>query len=623
MNRRNIITGSTPLEERLYQERPRLFLNRARLEELKELHTREPYAGMFRRVIQLCEEAAERGFPRAEGGATIGRGRGTVMPSLALAHHLSGEEKYLELARESMLAAVSYDSWGESLEYGEAAFGLAVAYDWLHAELDRETLGKVRHALHVIGSERLQFIGLNSGWLANVYTCNHLAVVMAGLVASAGALYNDCDDIAPWVRMCAEKLRTMALALGDDGVSQEGASYGAFYALHFIKAAVLIQELTGEDLFQRSEWLRNLSTFYLYSALPGEGHPIGSGFLKFGDGARGHWHGLDIQLRKLASVYGDPAAQWHADILTETGYGLDQSAFLNLVWFDPEVRPEPPDLPTLRHFTDKDLVLGRSNWTPDAEVFGLKCGPHFGHHALRHYAHDIGGGHMCPDAGSFQLFSHGDRLIVDPDYKAKWTRYQNTMLINGQGQTGEGGVWFEGIQLRREKRGPKILRVESCKAHDRIIADATQAYGAETGLKKFVRHFIYLKPSCWIVADELEADSSSTFELYFHAEQPFEPQGDGSFRATGPNGSLLVRSLTPGPVSAKAFTQEIAGTGSVHADDQLEALVLSNPEKATNAFFLTGLCAFPTGAETLPELSATVNDGLQVSLNGRDYRFEI
>ena len=623
MNEQDIITGSTPLEEHLYEQRPRLFLDKAKLEELRQFHTEEPYAGMYRRVIQLSEEAAERGFPRAESGAGPGRGMGTHLPNLALAFLLSGEGKYLGIAREAMLAAASFDSWGESLEYGEAAFGLAVAYDWLHDELDQDTLEQIRQALHTHGAERHQFLGQNSGWLANVYTCNHLAVVMAGLVASAGALYGDCDEIAPWVRMCTEKLRTMAAALGDDGVSQEGVSYGAFYGVYFLKAAVLVQELTGENLFDRSEWLRNLSSFYLYSALPGEGHPIGSTFLKFGDGARWHWHGLDIQLRKLASVYGNSVAQWHADLLTTIGYGLDPSAFLNLIWFDPDVKPEPPELPTMRHFTDKDLVLGRSDWTSEAEVFGFKCGPHFGHHALRHYPHDIGGGHMCPDAASFQLLAHGDRLIVDPDYKAKWTKYQNTMLINGHGQTGEGAVWFEGIQLRREKRGPKILSAESCHSHDRIIADATQAYSASTGLKRFIRHFIYIKPSCWIIADELEAESPSTFELYFHAEQPFEEQDDGSFTVTCQNGSLLVRPILPGTISTEAFSQSIAGTGSVHIDGELDALVLSNPEKATSAFFLTALCAFPTSAEAVPEISAAVANGIQVSLNGREYRFEL
>ena len=623
MNTKDIITGSTLLEDQLDNIRPRLFLSSDKLGELRRQITTEPYAGMYRRVVQLADGGIDNGFTRAESGAAVGRGRGTVMPNLALTFLISGEEKYLDAARESMLAAVSFDSWGESLDYGETSFGLAIAYDWLHDALDDEILEQVRNALHKNGLERHQFIGQNSGWLANVYTCNHLAVVMAGLMASAGTLYGDCDDIAPWVRMSTEKLRTMAMALGDDGASQESHGYGAFYALYLLKAATLVLELVGEDLFDRCGWLRNLSNFYLYSSLPGEGHPIGPSYFNFGDGARWHWHGLDVQQRKLAVVYGNPVAQWHADILTSTGYGLEQAAFLNLLWFDPEVRAEPPDsLPTLRHFQDKEIVICRTGWEPDSEVLGIKCGPHFGHHALRHYPHDIGGGHMCPDAAAFQIYSHGDRLIVDDGYKSKWTKFQNTMLINGRGQTGEGAMWFEGQQLRKEKRGPKILRAESSDSHDEVIAEATRAYGAETGLRKFIRHFLYLKPSIWLLADELEAESPSTFELYFHADRPFEALDECSFRVTCEHGSLLLTTLMPQSVSASAFIQKVT-TESSHGDDDIPALILKNPEAQTKAFFLTALCAFPSGATSLPQVTAEVKDGeIQVNLDHPSNRCE-
>ena len=616
MNTHDIITGSTPLEDRLDGVRPRLFMNAEKLDELKEQITFEPYAGMYRRVIQLADEGIERGFTRAEDGAPIGRGRGTVMPNLALAFFIGGDENYLDAAKESMLAAISFDSWGESLDYGETSFGLSIAYDWLQGHLDNGTLEQVRDALYKCGLERHQFIGQNSGWLANVYTCNHLAVVMAGLTASACALYGDCDDISPWVRMSTEKLRTMAMALGDDGASQESHGYGAFYGLYLLKAVTLVQELVGEDLFERCNWLRNLSNFYLYSALPGEGHPVGPSYFNFGDGARWHWHGLDVQQRKLAAVYRNPAAQWHADILTSTGYGLDQGAFLNLLWFDPDVTATPPDsLPTMHHFQDKDLVFCRTGWKPDSEVIGFRCGPHFGHHALRHYPHDIGGGHMCPDAGAFQIYAHGDRLIVDDGYKSKWTKFQNTMLINGHGQTGEGAMWFEGQQLRREKRGPGILRAESCETHDEIIADATGAYGAETGLKKFVRHFLYIKPSIWLIADVLAADSPSTFELYFHADQPFEELDEHASRVTCENGSMLLRSLMPQSSSASAFIQEVT-TESSHGDDSIPALVIRNSEPLAKVFLLTALYAFPSDSPSVPEVTAEARDNeIQVWLN--------
>jgi len=222
---------------------------------------------------------------------------------------------------------------------------------------------------------------------------------------------------------------------------------------------------------------------------------------------------------------------------------------------------------------------------------------------------------MCPDAAAFQIYSHGDRLIVDDGYKSKWTKFQNTMLMNGHGQTGEGAMWFEGQQLRREKRGPKILRAESSDTHDEIIADATRAYDTETGLKKFVRHFLYIKPSIWLIADELEAEKPSTFELYFHADQPFESLDERSFRVTCENGSLLLRSLMPQSVSASTFIQAVT-TESSHGDDDIPALTLKNPGEQKKVFFLTALCAFPSAETTVPEVTAVIRDGeIQVSLN--------
>ena len=69
---------------------------------------------------------------------------------------------------------------------------------------------------------------------------------------------------------------------------------------------------------------------------------------------------------------------------------------------------------------------------------------------------------MCPDAGAFQIHSYGDWLIVDDGYQPKNTNQQNTLIVNGYGQTGEGGEWFETTDLRLQKRpNPSILRAES------------------------------------------------------------------------------------------------------------------------------------------------------------------
>ena len=127
--------------------------------------------------------------------------------------------------------------------------------------------------------------------------------------------------------------------------------------------------------------------------------------------------------------------------------------FLNLLWEDPSVAPEPPtDLPGFKHFGDLDIVYMRSSWDGDESLMAFKCGPFIGHHALARYSYDPGGGHVHPDAGSFLLFAHGDWLIVDDAYTWKTTAFQNTALVNGIGQEGEGAAWFQGERLCAEAR---------------------------------------------------------------------------------------------------------------------------------------------------------------------------
>jgi hypothetical protein len=234
----------------------------------------------------------------------------------------------------------------------------------------------------------------------------------------------------------------------------------------------------------------------------------------------------------------------------------------------------PPDaLPTLRHFDDMDIVYMRSGWSGDESLLAFKCGPHIGHQALAMYSYDPGGGHVHPDAGAFQLFAFDEWLIVDDGYTWKTTAYQNTVLVNGVGQDG----------------------------------DAAPAYKSEAGLLEFLRHVLYAKPTCWVIVDELSDAAPSTYELYFHADFPFQDGGDGTYTVEGESGSLILRPLRPADVAGRTFVQELTGTGGSPAGD-IQALTLSNAAPAARTLFLTVLEAFRTGESPVVDASI-VTDG--------------
>ena len=595
-----IINGTTLLELHYAGVHPRMFMTAESLEALRGRISREPYAGLLRRVRMMADQAVGLHCPTQEEGQGLGRGFGTYMPHLALAHLLTGERQYLETVTQYIRAAAGYDFWDTSLNFGGTSFGMSAAYDWLYHALDEETKDMARKALFARAAERTQAIGTQQeGWLASVYCCNHHPVTITGILAAGCALYGDVDGVAPFLMLPLEKFCLMVDALGWDGASQEGISYGGFYLEYLLFGLALVRDLLNQDFFPESEWLKNTPKFYLYSALPRAWWSQRNCVMRFGDGERYPWGGPDAQLRLLATVYHDGVAQWLAETETAADVSAHSATHVGLLWHDETVAPRPPEgLPTLHHFTDKDIVFMRSGWDGTENLCAFKCGPAQGRHALRHYRHDIGGGHMQPDAGAFQIFAHGDWLITDAGYSFKSTAQQNTVLVNGIGQTGEGQDWLETTQLRLEKRGPSILRAESTPEADYIIGNVAPAYEPAAKLTKFLRHFLYLKPSCWAIVDELDAEEPSTFELFFHSDYPFTASGERECTVAGERAILRVTSLTPEDISLRTFAQPRLLVNN-QPPGTIDALVISNMEKTKSAVFVTVLQSYPAH-ETAP-----------------------
>ena len=209
---------------------------------------------------------------------------------------------------------------------------------------------------------------------------------------------------------------------------------------------------------------------------------------------------------------------------------------------------------------------------------------------------------MHPDVGTFQIFSHGEWLIADDGYAFKRTIYQNTLTINSSGQIGEGGTWFNGNTLAGATDQPKIVYSKTSKEYDYLIGDAASAYPINCKLKYFYRHLLFLKPDCWIVADEVAADTTSLFEFYFHSDFPFTEDKPNHFTAKGSRGSLSVTLLKPNSLKANTFLQDIEGTGGGIAN-HLNVLKLSSENNATN-LFITVLESYPS--EENPSIKPTV-----------------
>lgn len=628
----DVIHGATPLETILPEVHPRLHLNAARLAALRARKDQEPWKTMIDQVRVLAARAGEQ----IRAGQTQGRGGpGGRLPEVALTYLLDGRAEDLDAARDIMRHTCTYEGPDGGGSFGGCwLYGLAIAYDWLHDALDPQTLATTRDYMARRGREHYETLAKYSTITATWYTCNHLPNTLYDLAAVGLTLYNDVPAMAPWVRFVCEKARQMIHALGPDGVSQEGTGYGEFYGEYLVKTVDLVNDILGVDLFAQSDWLRNTGYFHLYSALPRRNWEARNSVMCFGDGVRYHWHGPDTMLFRLAGYTRDPRLQWYALELNRAK--LTAGSYLNPVWYDPGVPALPPSgadsahaaqLPPTRHFPDQGLSILRSGWDGNESVLGFHCAPFNGHQAMRNHNADIAGGHMHPDAGSMLLFAHGDWLLSDTGYSQKLTAYRNTILVNGVGQTGEKSVWFEGVELRRERRGPRIVGTDVGPGWESIAADLTDAYEHAAGATRIERFLAYLRPDCWVIIDRVAAKAPSTFGLHFHSDFAFVAgTAPGSFRAEGTRGGLSLRSLAAQESAFIVEKQVIEGI-SGHGGPPIDLLRIHNAQPAAEALFVTVLEARAAGRPESVEATLAFADArsavVELVYAGRPWRVEL
>jgi len=545
-----------PALEKVRGVHPRIYLTGERIAELRRT-METTHASIWKRVRERADRAMRTGPPAYvlhdaySGDEQLWqRDVGDAMPALAMAYVLTGEERYLDAARQWALASCGYKTWGlgridgMDLAAGHQLFGLALVYDWCYRALGEAARREIRQTLENRASAMFEAVAGGQVWWRRAYLQNHLWVNGMGMAAAGLALFDESDDAVCWVGLHLEKIRRTTASLGPDGASHEGVGYweyGTEWLLKFMEPA---RTLLGVDYYDHP-WWRNTAAYAQYLTLPRNAWRHDHGVVDLADCPRSHWSGPDYQLRALARECRDGRAQWLAEQVDAAGVAAGGASWLNLIWFDPAVPSRPPrDLPTLRHFQDMGIVSARSDWSGDESLLVFKCGPFLGREAVARYDYDPGGGHVHPDANHFVLFGCGEWLIRDDGYHPKWTGQHNTLLVFDRGQLGEGAMWFAGNLPLARKAMPKIVQAVSTPTLDCIGGDAAEAYPPELGLRRFVRRLIYMKPDVLIVADDVQLDRSAPLELRFHPEQM--PERDGrAFLCKGKKAVLRVEPLGP------------------------------------------------------------------------------
>lgn len=611
----DVIHSASQLEMHYEGVHPRLYANAEQLDAIRAKVDREPYADFLRRVRVHADSQLDHKVPVKDLGDDT-RGTGCALTHIVAAYRFTGEQKYLDAVHRYLEGMNQRETWTTSLMLGHWGHGAALAYDWLYHDLDPVIREATCKSLYKHAKTHFDYLTSYTSATPTAYAWNHLAVSHLGMFIAALAVWGDIENVGPILRLGTEKTRIMVDSLGPDGASSEGLAYGQYHNDFFMRTMVLCDQLMGMNLFDGCEFFQNYPMFMHYSSLQKNAWSHRQVFMQLGDSNGQTWCGPDTQLRKVASRFRDGRAQWLADTISSAGMASDNAVFLNLLWHDETVKPVPPtDLPTLHHLSDKDIVMGRSGWDGGEATYAFKCGPNSGHHANRRYRQDVSGGHMHPDAGHFILHAGGQWLIVDDGYHKKFTKHQNTIMVNGIGQVGEGYTWFEDLEIRRGHPEGRILHTSTSDKLDIAIGDAAPVYMREAKLTKYLRHVLYVKPDVWVIVDELAAEEPSTFEALWHLAAKPTRVDENVWKLNNNGAGLMISALGPTAMQSRLFTDVAPGASGNHGDESYETLAISNASPAKEAINVTVMHSFATAGQSTFEATLTKQgDGLLLTL---------
>ncbi|MEI7809290.1 MAG: DUF4962 domain-containing protein, partial [Verrucomicrobiota bacterium] len=316
--------------------RPRLFINAQKLDVLRgAINT--THAMLWSNLLATADAAVRHGTPKYRAGDDGSgdeqlwqREVGNAMPTLAMAWKLSGKRSYLDAARAWALASCSYPTWGlgkrdgHDLAAGHQLFGLAMIYDWCHADLDDETVRTIRATLERRGAAMAAEVSGCRNFLQN-----HLWVDACGLAAAGLAIQDEVPAARGWVAITLDKWRRTHEALGPDGASHEGVGYWSYGVEYLLKFMWLAREQLGVNFYDHP-WWRNTADYRLYLSLPRHSMTRTNCVVDFADGPRaGYAYGPDYLLRALAHEYRDGHAQWLAAELNAIKADNNAAPWLN------------------------------------------------------------------------------------------------------------------------------------------------------------------------------------------------------------------------------------------------------------------------------------------------------
>ncbi len=457
------------------------------------------------------------------------------LPNAALSYVLEPTQEKLDGIITWLEMATTYPHCGVDLDAEYFMEGVALTYDWLYHDLPEDLRDRVRDTIVRQTTEvyRASLAGHTGGGLnfqQNHYWYAHLAMILG-----AAAVYGDVPEARDWLAWGWDRAERIFLTFSPDGAFHEGPAYWDFSMPTLYMLVDLYERCTGLHVPWADTGLHGQAVFRFHQVYPGLKH---SATLEDTTVPKS-----PPPIRLLlweAKRFRDSVPQGIADLLNA---GPSGTAF-NFLWLDESIEPGDPfaDVPLAQYYPDVETAFARTSWDDDATWVALVSRPlggHFWAEMCERYGLS-GTGHNHPEQGHFMIFGRGEVLAHDPGYTyEKLTRNHNTILIDGQGQYGDGEMW----------PGPKPGRatITGFASEDGvtiIAADPSSAYPEELGLQRFERILALAGPDLVVVRDRLAADQPRVFSWLLHHIGTVETT-ETTCRITRGNAQLTVVPLRP------------------------------------------------------------------------------
>jgi len=523
------------------------------------LHTDANIARLKEQVKNDPEvkKAWEDQLQSAENMLKHDRSGASDLQELGLAYRMTGDKRFAERIKQTLLQAISQVSWeGQDLLQrtppwkgglgtAHTSFYVAIGFDCAYDYLTSAERKQIAEGIVKVGIKPAMDDWLNpdtnihtvdtmghNWWSACVDMAGFAALVVKDEIPEAQKWAEEIsDESLEWLNYSGNVLQNKPVTFDRDGGIYESINYASFGFSQYLLFRYAFQNVLPEVKLPEVSQMEPMADFFIQTTYYTSNGPLS---VNFGDSSIKRNGNACVLLLWNLGFHKERYA-WY---LNKTEHGTDKEG---LELDSPEgliLHPDlpklqvlkTPDLPDSKLFQDMGWATLRDSWNDDATMLGIKCGFTWNHsHA---------------DAGSFILFHNGKNLIIDsgncsygrPEYTQYFCQSEahNVVLWNGKAQ--EHKDPYFGV-----KNPGNLYDLLDAGSTKYIFADATGP--TSRWFTRNYRHFLWIGDVI-LVLDDLESYEPGHFEWLLHYNGESKRHGlDLSIKQD--DAEVLVRPLYP------------------------------------------------------------------------------